>query len=79
MTVTLGRLLQRPCKMHAAPQCQSPIFDVTRLALPETVEALWAPIAEQDDWQLLYSFIDDIRSMGAALAGRMMWRRLHRR
>ena len=40
------------------------------VALPiETVEALWAPIAEQDDWQPLYSFIDDIRSMGAALAG----------
>ena len=48
-----------------------PFFDRdSAVALPiETVEALWAPITEQDDWQPLYSFIDDIRSMGAALAG----------
>mgnify|MGYP001420155663 CR=1 FL=1 len=39
------------------------------VALPiETVEALWAPIAEYDDWQPLYNFIDEIRSMAAALA-----------
>ena len=40
------------------------------VALPiEKVEALWAPIADADDWQPLYSFIDDLRAMGAALAG----------
>lgn len=31
------------------------------------VEALWAPIAETDDWSDLYAKIDSIRTMGAAL------------
>ena len=36
--------------------------------LIEEVEALWAPIAEQDDWAPLYAKIAAIRAMGAALA-----------
>lgn len=35
--------------------------------LIEEVEALWAPIAEKDDWAPLYAKIDRIREMGAAL------------
>ena len=34
----------------------------------EEVEALWAPIAERDDWAPLMAKIDAIRAMGAALA-----------
>jgi serine/tyrosine/threonine adenylyltransferase len=34
----------------------------------EEVEAIWAPIAEADDWSLLYKKISNIRDMGAALA-----------
>jgi serine/tyrosine/threonine adenylyltransferase len=34
----------------------------------EEVEALWAPIAEADDWQPLMAKIAAIRAMGAALA-----------
>jgi uncharacterized protein YdiU (UPF0061 family) len=37
--------------------------------LIEEVEALWAPIAEKDDWAPLYAKIDRIREMGAALKG----------
>ncbi len=33
----------------------------------EEVEALWAPIAERDDWLPLYRKIEDIRALGAAL------------
>jgi uncharacterized protein YdiU (UPF0061 family) len=33
----------------------------------DEVEAIWAPIAAQDDWTNLYSKIDAIRAMGAAL------------
>ncbi len=36
--------------------------------LIEEVEALWAPIAERDDWAPLTAKIDAIRAMGAALA-----------
>ena len=36
--------------------------------LIEEVEALWAPIAERDDWAPLYAKIAAIRAMGAALA-----------
>jgi serine/tyrosine/threonine adenylyltransferase len=32
------------------------------------VEAIWAPIAERDDWQPLYDKIAAVRAMGAALA-----------
>lgn len=35
----------------------------------EEVEALWAPIAESDDWQPLYDKVAAVRGMGAALAG----------
>jgi len=35
----------------------------------ETVEALWAPIAERDDWQPLYDKIDAIRQWGMRLRG----------
>ncbi len=34
----------------------------------EEVEALWAPIAERDDWQPLMDKVAAIRAMGAALA-----------
>ena len=34
-----------------------------------TVEALWAPIAEKDDWGPLNAMIDDIREWGARLRG----------
>ncbi|MCU0728550.1 MAG: YdiU family protein [Sphingopyxis sp.] len=34
----------------------------------EEVEALWAPIAEQDDWSALYAKVAAIRAMGTALA-----------
>ena len=35
----------------------------------EEVEALWAPIAEADDWAPLYAKVDAVRAMGAALRG----------
>lgn len=35
----------------------------------ETVEALWAPIAERDDWEPLHSCIAAIRAMGEAMRG----------
>ena len=35
----------------------------------EEVEAIWAPIAAQDDWSALYAKIDAIRAMGEALKG----------
>jgi hypothetical protein len=31
------------------------------------VEALWAPIADRDDWRPFRAKIHDIRAMGAAL------------
>jgi serine/tyrosine/threonine adenylyltransferase len=34
----------------------------------EDVEAIWAPIAAQDDWSMLNKKIGEIRAMGAALA-----------
>ena len=33
----------------------------------EEVEALWAPIAEADDWAPLFAKVDAVRAMGAAL------------
>ncbi|MCX7899873.1 MAG: selenoprotein O, partial [Methylocystis sp.] len=36
--------------------------------LIDEVEALWAPIAERDDWAPLYAKIDEIREMGEAYA-----------
>lgn len=47
--------------------------DWTTIATPqslhiEEVEALWAPIAEADDWQPLRAKAEAIRAMGAALA-----------
>jgi len=36
--------------------------------LIEEVEALWAPIAERDDWAPFYAKIERIRALGAALA-----------
>ena len=53
------------------PQADSAAFDRDRpedLQI-ETVEALWTPIAESDDWQPLYDKIEAIRSWGAALKG----------
>jgi len=35
----------------------------------DEVEAIWAPIAEADDWSLLNRKIADIRAMRAALTG----------
>ena len=35
----------------------------------EEVEAIWAPIAERDDWSALYAKVDAIRAMGDALRG----------
>ena len=35
--------------------------------LIDEVEAIWAPIAEQDDWSLLSHKIEDLRLMGQAL------------
>lgn len=35
----------------------------------ETVEALWAPIAERDDWEPLHSCIAALRAMGEAMRG----------
>jgi len=53
------------------PQAADTAFDRdTPEDLPiETVEALWAPIAEADDWQPLYDRIEAIRRWGAALRG----------
>lgn len=34
----------------------------------EEVEAIWAPIAERDDWSALYAKVERIREMGAALS-----------
>ena len=35
----------------------------------EEVEAIWAPIAERDDWSALYAKVEAIRAMGDALRG----------
>ena len=53
------------------PQAGHAAFDRDRPEdLPiETVEALWAPIAEADDWQPLYEKIEMIRRWGEALRG----------
>ena len=53
------------------PQANDAIFDRAHPEdLPiETVEALWAPIAETDDWQPLYDKVEAIRGWGAALRG----------
>lgn len=34
----------------------------------EEVEAIWAPIAEADDWSRLYAKVEQVRTMGAAMA-----------
>jgi uncharacterized protein YdiU (UPF0061 family) len=44
----------------------------------ETVEAIWAPIAADDDWSLFEDAIADIRAAGAALAPCLPARRGHR-
>jgi len=36
--------------------------------LIEEVEAIWAAIAERDDWQPLHNKVNAIRRMGAAVA-----------
>ncbi len=36
--------------------------------LIDEVEAIWAPIADHDDWSMFHAKIADIRAMGAALA-----------
>ena len=36
--------------------------------LIDEVEAIWAPIAERDDWTMLYDKVARVRAMGAALA-----------
>lgn len=36
--------------------------------LIDEVEAIWAPIAERDDWRPLHAKVEHIRAMGAALA-----------
>lgn len=36
--------------------------------LIDEVEAIWAPIAERDDWTVLYDKVARVRAMGAALA-----------
>jgi uncharacterized protein YdiU (UPF0061 family) len=36
----------------------------------EEMEALWAPIAERDDWSALYQSVEEIRTMGEALGNR---------
>ena len=53
------------------PQADDPLFGAdTPVALPiERVEALWAPIAEADDWAPLYAALDEIRQWGAAWHG----------
>jgi len=53
------------------PQADNSIFDrEAPVALPiERVEALWAPIADADDWAPLYAAIDEIRLWGGALRG----------
>ncbi len=55
----------------ALPQADDPLFETnTPAALPiERVEALWAPIAEADDWAPLYVALDEIRQWGAAWRG----------
>ena len=55
----------------ALPQAGHAAFDRDRPEdlLIETVEALWAPIAEADDWQPLYEKIEMIRRWGEALRG----------
>ena len=52
-------------------QADDPLFERdTPVDLPiERVEALWAPIAETDDWAPLYAAIDGIRAWGAGLRG----------
>ena len=53
------------------PQADDPMFDTEAapaLAI-ERVEALWAPIAEADDWAPLYEALDEIRAWGAAWGG----------
>ncbi|MCR6736479.1 MAG: hypothetical protein NVV83_21420 [Afipia sp.] len=37
--------------------------------LIDEMEALWAPIAEQDDWRPLYEALGEIEEMREAYAG----------
>jgi hypothetical protein len=39
--------------------------------LIDEVEAIWAPIAEDDDWSLFYAKIDDIAVMRDAYGGKI--------
>jgi serine/tyrosine/threonine adenylyltransferase len=39
----------------------------------EEVEAIWSPIAERDDWCALYAKVEQVRSMGQALASPLLW------
>jgi serine/tyrosine/threonine adenylyltransferase len=54
-----ARALTHPYWQGDAP-CAMPI---------QEVEAIWAPIAESDDWSALTAKIEAIRAMGAAMAG----------
>ena len=38
--------------------------------LIDEVEAIWAPIAERDDWSLMAAKVEDVRRMGEAMGDR---------
>lgn len=56
---TPARALTHPY-WHGGSPCAMPI---------EEVEAIWAPIAESDDWGRLWAKVGEIRAMGDAMGG----------
>ena len=43
--------------------------DAPQSMLIDEVEAIWAAIAERDDWAPLFAKVDAVRAMGEALRG----------
>jgi serine/tyrosine/threonine adenylyltransferase len=58
ITALAGRTATRPPWWEATPPQSMHVAEV---------EAIWAAIAERDDWQPLYAKVDAVRAMGAAL------------
>jgi len=64
-----GLLTAHPAAANA--NLDHPYFkrDVPRTMLIDEMEALWAPIAERDDWRPLYEALGEIEEMREAYAG----------
>lgn len=61
-------ILAASTPIHAMAHPHFARADAVSMTIDE-VEAIWAPIAEADDWSALTRKLDDIKSLRAALAG----------